>query len=99
MELCVAPVAEHKAKQIGLWPVRRTLSSRNVSVYPCATHGPDGVCAATAIADRATHLASTQGEKDVGNGKYKANAPCVKIVGITGAAYVLWSSFKNNLQA
>ena len=66
MELCVAPVAEHKAKQIGLCPGRRILSSSIVRVYPCATHGPDVVCAATAVADRATHLVSTRGKEDVG---------------------------------
>ena len=69
MDLCVAPVVEHQAKQMGWRPVRRTLSTRIVPVYPCATHGPDVVCAVTAAADRTTHLAFTRGKRDVGHGK------------------------------
>ena len=79
MDLCVAPVVENKAKQIGLCPVRRTLSSSIALVYPCATHGPAVVCAVKVAADCATHLASTRGQKDVDNrktAKSSASALC-----------------------
>ena len=74
MDLCVAPVVENKAKQIGLCPVRRTLSSSIALVYPCATHGPDVVRAVKVAADRATHLASTRGNSKTA--KSSASALC-----------------------
>ena len=46
-----------------------TVHENRSSLYPCATHGPDVVCAVTAAADRTTHLAFTRGKRDVGHGK------------------------------